>query len=216
METTKRSLLNVVGGVSTRTVRWPKKESRTHKGCVFSSPQLLTWRDLRSWRFWNKGIIDLAGDPMKCRERDSTLVTKDRTLIKALRLVYGATVSQRWLRAKGQRPDMMVVGLWNMAHERREGLITVQSDVLHGINGLVSCAWVAGASWRRTRNKVGTHNAYVSQLTSERTLTLSGSRKPMVCSLSSVGRDVPRASGHVRKCVGREHRFWMEGNAGWA
>jgi hypothetical protein len=39
--------------------------------------------DLRSWRFWNKGIIDLAGDPMKCRERDSTLVTKDRTLIKA-------------------------------------------------------------------------------------------------------------------------------------
>jgi hypothetical protein len=31
------------------------------------------------------------------------------------------------------------------------------------------------------------------------------------------GREnVPRASGHVRKCVGREHRFWMEGNAGWA
>ena len=52
----------------------------------------------------------------------------------------------------------------------------------------MSCARVVGASWRRTRNKVGTHNAYASQLTSERVLMLSGSRKPMVCSLSSVGR----------------------------
>jgi hypothetical protein len=29
---------------------------------------------------------------------------------------------------------MMVIGLRDMAHERREGLITVQSDVLHGVD----------------------------------------------------------------------------------
>ena len=28
-------------------------------------------------------MIDLAGDPMECRERDSTLVAKDRTSISA-------------------------------------------------------------------------------------------------------------------------------------
>jgi len=48
--------------------------------------------------------------------------------------------------------------------------------------------WVAGATWRRTRNKVGTHSSYTAQLTSDRVLTLSGLRKLMVCSLSSVGR----------------------------
>lgn len=57
---------------------------------------------------------------------------------------------------------MMVVGLWNMAHERREGFVAVQSDVLYDINWLVSCARVASAVRKRTRNKVGTHSAYVS------------------------------------------------------
>lgn len=45
-----------------------------------------------------------------------------------------------------------------------------------------------GVTCERTRNNVGTHNAYVSLLTSERVLTPSGGRKAMVCSLSSVGR----------------------------
>lgn len=46
-----------------------EKGKTTYKGCVLSSPQLLTCRDQRSWRFWNEGMIDLARDPMGCRER---------------------------------------------------------------------------------------------------------------------------------------------------
>lgn len=73
----------------------------------------------------------------------------------------------------------------------------------------MSCARAAGASWRRTWNKVGTHNAYASQLTSERVLTLSGPRKPMVCSLSSVGRMFHEQAAMFEKVLddvcGREH-----------
>lgn len=83
---------------------------------------------------------------------------------------------------------MVVVGFWNVTREQREDFITVQGDGLWRI-GERAARWVAGATCRRTRNKVGTHSSYISQLTSERVLALSSLRKPMVCSLSSVGRE---------------------------
>ena len=59
---------------------------------------------------------------------------------------------------------------------------------------------MAGASWKRTLNKVGTHNAYASQLTFERVLTHSGMRKPMVCSLSSLGMEFHEQAAMFGEC----------------
>ena len=55
----------------------------THKSWEFSSPQLSVWRDLRSLRFWKQGIMVLARDPMKCKERDSDLAAEDRMSTRA-------------------------------------------------------------------------------------------------------------------------------------
>ena len=74
---------------------------------------------------------------------------------------------------------------------------------------MVSYAQVGGASRGRTWNKVGTHNAYVSQLTAERVLTLSGLRKPMACSLSSVGREFHEQVA-ISKCMKKGGEFGEE------
>lgn len=83
IETTKRSLLNITKGVSDHMPKYEKGKA-AHRGCEFSSPQLLICRDLRSLRFRNEGMIVLAGDPMKCKERYSTLSAKDRMSSRAL------------------------------------------------------------------------------------------------------------------------------------
>lgn len=49
---------------------------------------------------------------------------------KSTGLIYGTTDSQRRLETDEKRPDTMIVGLWEIAAKRREGLVMIQSDVL--------------------------------------------------------------------------------------